>query len=133
MFSMMLEDLARGVQPEVGILKQRFDAAMTKKLAVVKLPPAFWTSDPKINPRADHLFWASLLIGDRERVDLAISVIAAELEESSKRGPGDQQQELIDTIRKLAGGLLKTIKDALVRQKLEYETHELLHEYFQVN
>ena len=133
MFSMMLEELAKGVHPETGLLKQRFDAAMTKKLAVVNLPPAFWTSDPKINPRADHLFWASLLIGDLERVELAISVIAAEQEEDSKKVSGEQQQNLADIIRKLAVDLLETISDSFVRQKIELEIQELLHEYFQVN
>ncbi len=54
---------------------------MTKKLAVIKLPPSFWMQDPKINPRADHLFWAALLLDDRQRAGLALSAMAVEYEE----------------------------------------------------
>jgi len=133
MFSVMVEELTRGIKPDTGPLKKRFDAAMTKKLAVVKLPPAFWTLDPKINPRADHLFWASLLIGDRQRVELSISVIAAELEQNSKILHGDLQQDLAALIQRSICDFLDTINNTLYRQKLERETGELVQEYFQVN
>ncbi len=81
MFTEMITTLARDGQPDPARLRQRFRLALTKKLAVVRLPPAFWVQDPKINPRADHLFWAALLLDDREGLDLVSSVIAVELAE----------------------------------------------------
>jgi len=75
-------------------LKKRFDLAMTKKLAVIKLPPSFWMQDPKINPRADHLFWAALLLDDQERASLALSALAVEHEEQQKKKTGDDKIKL---------------------------------------
>ena len=68
----------RGAGCRTSRLRRRLDMAMTKKMGIVRLPPAFWPADPKINPRADHLFWASLLLLDRQRIDLALAVLAAE-------------------------------------------------------
>ena len=85
MFSDLVRDLTCGIMPDSDSLKKRFDAAMIKKMGVVKLPPSYWMQDPKINPRGDHLFWASLLLKDRERIDLAISVFAVELEEKLRK------------------------------------------------
>ena len=78
MFTQIFAALEQGEVPDPELLQRRFDLAMTKKLGVVKLPPAFWMRDPKINPRADHLLQAALLLGDRERCDLAVSVLAVE-------------------------------------------------------
>ncbi len=78
MFSEMMAAPGRGGQPDPVRLRHWFRAALTKKLAVVRMPPAFWVRDPKINPRADHLLWAALLLDDREGVELAASIIAVE-------------------------------------------------------
>jgi len=78
MFTQIFAALEQGEVADPELLQRRFDLAMTKKLGVVKLPPAFWMRDPKINPRADHLLQAALLLGDRERCDLAVSVLAVE-------------------------------------------------------
>lgn len=128
----MVEELTRGAVPDRALLEKRFDAAMTKKLAVVKLPPAFWSQDPKINPRADLLFWASILIGDLQRIELAISVIAAELEEKSKKKQYDFQQVLAATVRGMSDDLLAVVNDTVFRQELKQRLHGFLHEYFQV-
>jgi len=133
MFSGMVHELVSGRKPESGLLEKRFDAAMTKKLGIVKLPPAFWMRDPKINPRADHLFWASLLIGDRQRVDLAISVIAAELEVNSRGKKINLQRELVSTVQVLVGNLLDTMSDTVLRRELEYGIHGILPEFFPDN
>jgi len=81
MFTENFVKLKQGKIPDLKLLQRRFDLAMTKKLGVVKLPPAFWMQDSKINPRADHLLQAALLLGDRERCDLAVSVLAVEHQE----------------------------------------------------
>ena len=65
MFSEMITNLKQGKMPDPVGMAKRFDFALTKKLGIVKLPPAFWMSDPKINPRTDHLFWA----GDSHKVN----------------------------------------------------------------
>ncbi len=78
--------------PESDQLRRRFDIAITKKLGVVKLPPSFWMQDPKINPRADHLLWAALLLGDTERVALAFSALAVEHEERQKKKPPGKRE-----------------------------------------
>ena len=79
MFTEMIHSLRQGVLPDSGLLRKRFDIAMTKKLGVIRLPSAFWMSDPKINPRADHLLMAALLLASQECVELATSVLASEL------------------------------------------------------
>lgn len=89
MFAEIFYDLESGNLPDVDLLGRRFDAAMTKKLGVVKLPPAFWMQDPKINPRTDHLLWVALLLNDASRLGLAFSALAVEHEEGQKkREPG---------------------------------------------
>ncbi len=93
MFDDLETTLQRGELPDPVFLRGRFRAALTKKLAVVKLPAAFWSGDPKINPRSDHLLWAALLLADREGVSLVSSVIAAEIAEKS---PGDDLEQLLD-------------------------------------
>jgi hypothetical protein len=93
-------------QIDTGQLQKRFDLAITKKLAIIKLPPSFWMQDPKINPRADHLFWAALLLGDSQRASLAVSALAVEHEEQQKK-----------TSRQKRVGLARTLDNSL---------HELL-------
>ena len=129
MFTEMIREIKEGARPEVGLLARRFDAAMTKKLGVVRLPPQFWTQDSKINPRADHLFWAALLIGDRQRVDLAVSVIAAELE-ARATGSEDMQKELGRAVRRLAGALLELVSDAAWHRELEEVLITMVPAYF---
>jgi len=86
MFTQIFAALEQGEAPDIELLGRRFDLAMTKKLGVVKLPPAFWMQDTKINPRADHLLQAALLLGDRERCDMAVSVLAVENIEKKPAG-----------------------------------------------
>jgi hypothetical protein len=115
MFSEMVAGLARGLLPDEGLLRRRFDMAMTKKMGIIRLPPPFWPRDPKINPRADHLFWASLLLLDRQRIDLALAVLAAEqaerLRSSSLDGEG-----LAGEARELRQRLFAQIGDERLRQ-----------------
>ena len=90
MFSQFFHPDSLAGQIDLEQLKKRFDLAMTKKLAVIKLPPSFWMQDPKINPRADHLLWAALLLDDPERAALAFSAMAVEHEERRrKQGAGE--------------------------------------------
>ena len=100
MFTQIFAALEQGEVPDPELLQRRFDLAMTKKLGVVKLPPAFWIQDPKINPRADHLLQAALLLGDRERCDMAVSVLAVENAEQKNDHTLDQ------VVRKILADLI---------------------------
>ncbi len=105
MFSPFFHRTALAEQIDFDQLRKRFDPAMTKKLAVIKLPPSFWMQDPKINPRADHLLWAALLLDDPERAALAFSAMAVEHEERRrKQGTGEApgiDKVLANTVQEL--------------------------------
>jgi hypothetical protein len=80
MFSHLFDSTINPAALDPDRLGRLFDLAMTKKLAVIKLPPSFLMADPKINPRADHLYWTALILGDTERAALAVSALAVEHE-----------------------------------------------------
>lgn len=106
MFTKIFTALKQGQLPDLKLLQRHFDLAMTKKLGVVKLPPAFWMQDSKINPRADHLLQAALLLGDRERCDLAVSVLAVEQQEQQA------EQSLHQVVGQIASDLSKMLPPA---------------------
>lgn len=111
MFSHFFTETACMAQMDVDQLKKRFDLAMTKKLAVIKLPPSFWMQDPKINPRADHLLWAALLLDDRERAALALSAMAVEHEERQKKKSIHDTINLTETLEESLHNLLQLIPE----------------------
>ncbi|WP_456388611.1 hypothetical protein [Desulfolithobacter sp.] len=113
MFDDMLAGLEQGRWPDLDILVRRFDVAMTKKLGVVRLPPAFWMSDPKINPDTDHLVWASFVLGDRKRCDLALSALA--VEEQACKGT---DFDMGDILYRLLSRLLCLVADQSLKQRL---------------
>ena len=116
MFSEMVNELAHGRMPELAFLRRRFDMAITKKMGVLRLPAAFWMEDPKINPRADHLFWASLLLLDPERMELARAVLVAEQHERWGRTAPERRTDP-ERARELLGSLLDLIGDAGLRRE----------------
>ncbi|MBW2329145.1 MAG: hypothetical protein JRF04_05945 [Deltaproteobacteria bacterium] len=99
MFTQIFAALEQGEAPDFELLRRHFDLAMTKKLGVIKLPPAFWMQDSKINPRADHLLQVALLLGDRERCDLAVSVLALEISE----------RKIDQTLRQIVQGIIQSL------------------------
>ena len=111
MFSHFFTETACMAQIDVDQLKKRFDLAMTKKLAVIKLPPAFWMQDPKINPCADHLLWAALLLDDRERAALALSAMAVEHEERQKKKSVHDTTKLTQALEESLHNFLQLIPD----------------------
>lgn len=109
MFAEIFRDIAGGKVVEHDLLGRRFDIAMTKKLGVVKLPPSFWMQDSKINPRADHLLWAALLLDDAERVALAFSVLAVEHEEQQQKRPPEEREPVDQVLDRYMQQLLALI------------------------
>ena len=101
MFSRIFDKPIVGGELDPDRLERLFDLAMTKKLAVIKLPPSFWMADPKINPRADHLYWTALLLGDTERAALAVSALAVEHEHGESRKTKTQRTSLADCLDRL--------------------------------
>lgn len=133
MFAEMIAVIQNKGVPEPHILQKRYDFAMTKKMGIVKLPPAFWMQDPKINPRSDHLFWAALLLKDRNRIDMALSVIAVELAETISMKGGDVRQSVDSRASALVEELLAQIADASMRHQLEQELNVLIPEYLSLH
>ncbi len=78
MFSEMIAGLRGGNLPDLGPLRGRCHAAITKKLAFVRLPPVYWETDPKRNPDTRHLLWAILLLGDEDMLDILKGIILME-------------------------------------------------------
>ena len=132
MFSEMIAAVNNNEAPELVSLQKRFDFALTKKLGIVKLPPAFWMQDPKINPRSDHLFWAALLLKDRNRIDMALSVIAVELTEAISLKGDECRQRVENKAYELVEELLEQFSDVDVRQQFKLELHELVPEWFEL-
>jgi len=78
MFSEMVAKLRKEELPDPALLRGRCHAAVTKKLAFLRLPPVYWESDPKRNPDSSHLLWAVLLLHDQEMLDTVKGIILME-------------------------------------------------------
>ena len=66
MFNQMVSDLKLGILPEEYPLRKRFEAAIIKKMGVIRTPYSFWPADKKINPSTKELLWASVLLNDKK-------------------------------------------------------------------
>jgi hypothetical protein len=84
MFDQMVSDLKKGIFPENRLLRKRFDAALVKKMGVIRTPYSFWPADRKINPSAKELLWAAIILDDMDNFRVVEAVIVSELEEKQK-------------------------------------------------
>ena len=124
MFTRILHCLEKNEPVDLDRLSRLFDIAMTKKMGVLKMAPSYWQNDPKINPRADHLFWMALLLDDWHRIDLAISVLAAEHSEI-KRTHGYDKDDFAKSVRKVAEEFLHWIPEVDSRRLLEKKIKQI--------
>ena len=81
MFEQMVSDLRNEKLPESTLLRKRFEAALIKKLGVIRTPYSFWPADPKINPPSKQLLWTAILLHDKENFRMVEAIISSELEE----------------------------------------------------
>ena len=81
MFAHVISELKIGILPDNKTLRKRFDAAMIKKMGVIRTPYSFWPADTKINPPAKQLLWAAILLQDKENFKVVEAIISTELEE----------------------------------------------------
>ncbi len=90
----MIEDLQHGSVPDPGPLRLRLQAAMVKKLAMMRLHREFQHNDSKINPLSEHMLWAALLVEDDEAVETLAAILITEAHEryEAKRGAMDGRQ-----------------------------------------
>ena len=79
MFRDVLELLAARVMPDKKGLAGRLNAALTKKIGVLQIPYLSQPTDPKINPPARQLLVVAALLGEREKIQLALDILQTEL------------------------------------------------------
>ncbi len=118
MFSGMIEDLRNGKIPDPALLRGRCHAAVTKKLAFVRLPPTYWENDPKRNPESSHLFWAVLLLKDRDMLDIVKGIILMEQAEREGLSLEEFAAQSLDTLYALAPD--GTFKKLLQKQTADW-------------
>ena len=102
MFSEMAAELARGILPNENLLRGRFRAALTKKLALVSQPPTYWESDPKRNPDTEHLLWAVLLLHDSDLFEVVKGIILMEQAEREGLSAEEFMGLAVDKLLQLA-------------------------------
>ena len=105
MFNQMVSDLKLGILPEEYPLRKRFEAAIIKKLGVIRTPYSFWPADRKINPSTKELLWASVLLNDQENYRMIEAFISSELEEKLRA------KGLHNSINDLAHKVAQTMQD----------------------
>lgn len=91
---MMIEDLKKGLTPDQGPLRQRLQAAMVKKLAMMRLQREFQHNDSKINPNSEHMLWAAILLEDDEAIETLITILITEAHDQyeAQRGAMDARR-----------------------------------------
>ncbi len=95
MFAHIISDLESGKLPDNNLLRKRFEAALIKKMGVIRTPCSFWPADTKINPPAKQLLWAAILLQDKENITIIEAIISTELEEKQRAKGHHETVEVI--------------------------------------
>ena len=102
MFGPIISDLRSGILPDNNLLHKRFEAALIKKMGVIRTPYSFWPADTKINPHAKQLLWAAILLQDKEKFEIVRAIISSELEEKQRaKGQRENMQSLTAKVHQL--------------------------------
>ncbi len=131
MFEQMIERLQRGQLPDAAAIRPRLSAGLIKKLGIIQTPCSFWTGDPKINPRSEHLLWAAILLADREKYAEIGAIIALEARErwQARQGRADaapRPPAMEELLAAAVAGLLDLAPDPAFRKILENRVERLL-------
>lgn len=124
MFSEMIAELKQGRLPaEMAILQKRLDAALVKKIGVLKSPRMLWPIDRKINPDSRHLVWAAILVGDQAAYRLALDMVGLEAAAvSNGSGAGGDRLQLAEYMHE---ALLALAPDPKFRKLLALKIRQL--------
>ncbi len=97
MFTTLISDLQQGHFPDPVSLRGRLHAALVKKLAMLRLEIQFRHQDEKINPNANHMLWAALLLEDNESIAIIIDILLTEaLDQAQARRGAKNRQPILD-------------------------------------
>jgi len=130
MFEQMVSDLKNEKLPESTLLRKRFEAALIKKLGVIRTPYSFWPADRKINPSTKELLWAAVLLHDKENYRMIEAVILSELEEKMRaKGLKSSTHDLTDkveqTIQDYIAELLGLAPSEVFKKKLQQKVRAI--------
>jgi hypothetical protein len=129
MFAQMIFDLKSGILPESHSLRKRFDAALIKKMGVLRTPCSIWPGDTKINPPAKQLLWAAILLQDKENFKVVEAVITSELEEKQRaKGHPETMQSLAVKVDQLLQQYLNEFIGLAPDITLKNELQQLVHD-----
>ncbi len=124
MFDEMVSLLKQAKLPKDDILKKRFEAAMVKKMAVLRMPHTYWQADHKINPSTEKMLWATILLEDRENFAVVEGMAHAEISEKTKE---KNQEDLLalteDILNTYTNNLLQIAPDESFRKILMKKVH----------
>ena len=131
MFSEMIKDLQSGSEPALPPIRQRLQAAMVKKLAMMRLNKEFQHNDSKINPETEHMLWAAILLEDHDAVETLASILLTEAYDryEAQRGamdaptsPPDPNDVLSSCAHKLVTISSQNKLQKLVKEKIQKAT-----------
>lgn len=78
MFRQMINKLRQGERPSPDLLFNLLKVALVKKQGVLQQPSLCWSNDSKINPDVGHLLWAAVVLGSKDEIITAASLMVAE-------------------------------------------------------
>jgi len=93
MFRNILRQLRQGAEPDKKLLRQMLQAALVKKIGVLRMPYLCRPRDPKINPPADQLLAVAAILGEEEQMRLCLDILLSEASEKSGMAETPQSEE----------------------------------------
>lgn len=127
----MIEDLQSGLEPTLPLLRQRLQAAMVKKMAMMRLHKEFHHNDSKINPNTDHMMWAAILLEDHDAMETLATILLTEAHDryeaqrgamDAPRSPPELSGVLTLSVRKLLAVSASNKLSHLLNEKFKKAT-----------